>query len=282
MECFKHLYKLVVEGVEPDSSVIQSVLELARVNRVYLHSLKALGLTDCGEEAGLRRITDLLSEVVYVLRGIEYVVHKLVKPVIYVPPDVDVLVHYRDFPKALKRLLQRGFRPVAVDPYSTTLARGSDIVDLYAHPSTGYFVFLDGVKLLEYATASEFNGVEAPMLPGDVEALITIAHAVYKEWLINLNDYVTVREWLTARSLKLAGEMKVTAAVNYFTSVMRRVESGEIALPYKIPMVVTATLYACKVLQDPMPRSLILRHALSISNKRYVHLLRDKLVRRSY
>lgn len=282
MEYFKELYNLVVRGEEPDSSVIPSVLELARLNRVYLHSIKALGLVDRDEEERLERITSLLSEVVSALQGVEYVVHKLVKPVLYVPPDVDLLVCFSDFPEALRRLLQRDFKPVAVDPYSTTLARGSDIVDLYIHPSTGYFIFLDGVKLLNYATTGEFNGVEAPMLPGDVEALITIAHAVYKEWLINLNDYVTVREWLTGRTVELAGEMGVTAAVEYFMNVVRRVECGELALPHKIPVILVAMLSARKMLRDPVPRSLTLRHALSVFNRRYVHLLHNKLLRVSY
>jgi hypothetical protein len=56
----------------------------------------------------------------------------------------------------------------------------------------------------ECLNIKEFNGVEVVSLESYAEALVSAAHAVYKERIYTLNDYFTVKEWTTEETFKLA------------------------------------------------------------------------------
>jgi len=60
-------------------------------------------------------------------------------------------------------------------------------------------------RLFEYKEDIEFNGVEIQTLTPSAEALVTMAHSIYKERIYTLNDYITVKNLMskkTVRSLK--------------------------------------------------------------------------------
>ena len=96
-----------------------------------------------------------------------------------------------------------GFSMV-VKPYSITLARKGIVVDVYVYPTTGRVVYFDGNVLLEHCVPSVFEDVKILVLESRAEAVLAAAHAVYKERIYTLNDYVTIAKWLNERSLRLA------------------------------------------------------------------------------
>ncbi len=272
-------------GVAPriPGECVEALLGVARANRVGLEVANRLGLGDPVESERLSRATRLLGEVVEALKGLEFAVHKLSKPVLYGPVDVDLLVLREHLREALRRLTGRGFGVAASDPYSLTLVRGSDIVDLYVHPSTGWLVFMDGARLLEHVEARAFNGVEAPMLEEPAEAAVTAAHAVYKELMVNVNDAATLVKWGGRKAEEVAEEHSVLEALRYAYRVSTAILEGVVAAPYRIPLPLYAALLAGKLCGDPVARRLAPRHFASIiGSGRYARTAVGKLTRRSY
>ncbi len=261
---------------------INNLIEVARANRVGLEVSTRIGMGDPVEFGKLIRATKLLSEVVNIFKGLRYAVYKLSKPVLYGPVDIDILIDRRSIGEAVKRLRDRGFRIVSIDPYSITMARGRDVVDLYTHPSTGWLVFMDGDKLLEHVETRYFNGVEAPMIIEPAEAVVTASHAVYKEMIININDVATVVKWGGRRAEDIAEEHNVLEALLYIYRISRGILMGDVDTPYRIPITVYISLLAMKIHRDSISRSLIAKHLTSLFSRRYIEIIMNKLTRESY
>ena len=121
----------------------------------------------------------------------DYAFFKLVKPVSYVPADVDLLVKADQVTKVAREIIRLGYRIEVKDPYCISLTRGDSIIDLYVHPSLGGAIFIDGQKLLEHTCAKEFYGIEVRSLKSYAEALAVATHAVYKERIYTLNGFFT-------------------------------------------------------------------------------------------
>jgi len=98
----------------------------------------------------------------------------------------------------------RGFRIEAVEPYCITMVCGGCIVDLYVYSTMSGVIYLDAEELMRHAEYTSFNDLEMPALKTYAEALMTIAHAVYKERIYTLNGCITVKVWLSEKTLKLA------------------------------------------------------------------------------
>ena len=90
------------------------------------------------------------------------------------------------------------------------MVRGGTIVDLYTHPSFAWIIYLDGGRLLEETETIDINitGVEAKALTKDAEAIVTAAHAIYKENIYLLSDYYVTKEWLSRKALGLGSELR--------------------------------------------------------------------------
>ena len=131
---------------------IPEVIELARLNKVLLHILRASnydGELRSSQEDGLRRIVNVVAEVEDALGGIEHALIKLVKPVTYVPTDVDVLVRRDQVLLAASRLVRLGYRVLLYEPYTITLVKNGINVDLYVHPSAANLIYARGEDFLK-------------------------------------------------------------------------------------------------------------------------------------
>lgn len=64
--------------------------------------------------------------------------------------------------------------------------------------------------------------------------MLTIVHAIYKERIYTLNDYVTVERWLDGRGHILARELGVESGVELVLAIHEAVKRGEVALPHRV------------------------------------------------
>ena len=80
----------------------------------------------------------------------------------HVSVGLDVLARVGGFPEAVRALASKGFRVAVRELFTVTLTRVGFIVDLYAHPSFAWVVYMDGGGLLRCCVEEvEVGGVRA-------------------------------------------------------------------------------------------------------------------------
>lgn len=274
----------LIEGQER-CKACESVIRAAARNKVLLHVLRSLnvrGRLRDEQELRLRRIVRTVETISKALRGRDYAFFKLLKPVTYVPADVDVLVASHQLSDAVGSLLELGYKVVELGPYHATLAKGSSVVDVYVHPNLGGTMFLNGQRLLECSSTKAFYGVELIALEDYAEALVTAAHAVYKERIYTLNDYFTTRRWLSKGSIRLAWELGCTPALELAMRLNRGIELGTVEAPYKIPLPLWLSVWFRKAANDRLTRATLVNVVTSVTSKRGAELLISKFTRETY
>jgi len=286
-DAFRAVYAVLIHSEKPgiDDVLLRKCIDIAAKNKVLLHFLRVLDIRDdtrLSEEAEYRRFLRDLYMVAETLDGLNHVFIKLRKPVAYVPSDIDVLIARSHIVKAVARLRDRGFRIEVVEPYCITMVRGGCIVDLYVYPTIGGMVYLDAVKLMEHVERISFNSLEMPVLKTYAEALMTIAHAVYKERIYTLNDYIAVRTWLSEKTLRLAEELRCLDAVNEALAIHRLVEEHGVVLPYRIPFAKWVNILRSKILRDELSRATLLNVFKTPRDLRFGKLVVSKLARETY
>jgi hypothetical protein len=130
--------------------------------------------------------------------AVEWAIFKTVRPFPFTPSDVDVVVVTDDGARPLASgLLTRGYSPAGGAPYTITLCDPKhDVgIDLYQEIASSRFVYLDRATLRPYRTWQVQGGVAVPVLQPVAELVAILAHAVYKEQLFTLADYLTLRSY---------------------------------------------------------------------------------------
>jgi hypothetical protein len=281
----KHLINLIREGGQKVEVDLNSLIGLASKNKVLLQLLVKLDVKNSlreSQEEAIGNIVRLVEKLSRGLDGFSFAFFKLVKPVSYVPADVDVLVRSEEREEIIRRIEGLGFRVEVEEPFCTTLAKGPFIVDVYVHPTLGGMIYIDGQELLSHVCVKDFSGLRIRSLESYAEALVSAAHAVYKERIYTLNDYFTVKEWATEETFKLAKKLRCASSLNLAMEINEAIEKGLIEAPYRIPVVTWTKLLVQKIINDPLTRSTSKNLVSSIGSKRGLKLLISKLTRGTY
>jgi len=281
----KHLINLIKEDGQKIEVDLSSLIDLASKNKVLLQLLVKLDIEDPlrrSQEEAIESIVRLVENLSKDLDSFSFAFFKLVKPVSYVPADVDVLVKSEEREEIIRRIEGLGFKVEVKEPFCTTLVKGSSIVDVYVHPTLGSMIYMDGQELLNHVCIKDFNGLRIKSLNSYAEALVSAAHAVYKERIYTLNDYFTIKEWTTEETFKLAKELKCISALELAVKLNDAIENGLVEAPCKIPLYTWTKLLAQKILRDPLARSTSKNLVKTLVTKRGIKLLKSKLTRESY
>jgi hypothetical protein len=134
----------------------------------------------------------------------------------------------------------------------------------------------------ECLNIKEFNGVEIISLESYAEALVSAAHAIYKEHIYILNNYFTVGEWTSRKTFRLAEELKRMSALRLAIKLNDAMSRGLIEAPYKIPLPTWANMLTQKILKDPLARSTDKNLVMTFLSKHGPKLLISKFTRESY
>lgn len=287
-DSFRIVYNVVVRNrqLRLAGEAYKCSLEVARRNKVLLDFLGRLGISDhliVREEEKYRLFLASLQEVSEVLEGEDFIFIKMYKPVRYVPSDIDVLVARDKLASVARKLMRIGYIVEVVEPYTLTLVRKNRVIDLYVHPSLAGVVYMDGNSLLWRRERVSFNSsIKIPSLSKGAEAALTAAHAIYKEKLYTLNDYITISRWADGETLQVCRENYCTDALRTALYINRKVDEGLVSLPYKIPTVKWAGMLLSKIVNDPLTRSTLPRMLYAVADRRFGKLLIDKFRRLSY
>lgn len=284
---FDLVYEVVARGhkVEIGGPTLREAIKVASLNKVLLQFLRALeveGPVRFKEEARFERFVNTLTKIVKALKGLEYSFIKLLKPVLYVPSDVDILVRRSSLKDVISRLKGEGFRVEVVEAYCVTMRSRVAIVDVYLYPTLGGVIYIDSGKLLDHVRPATFRGLELPSLTPYAEALLSASHAIYKERIYTLNDYVTVDRWLSTRSLKLAEATRCEEALSFAELINELVKEGRLTLPYRLPLHLWALTLLRKCLSDDLTRGSVKGLLRAIRDRRIGKQVVSKLTRSSY
>jgi len=275
----------ILEGRKFPQIKVNSLIDGASKNKVLLHLLRALNIEGPlreQQESDVKRVIKVVQILSKLLKNYDYAFFKLIKPVSYVPADLDLLVNVNQALKVAKEIIGLGYRVVVKDPYCITLKKVASIIDLYVHPSLGGVAFINGQRLLEYAHISEFNGFEVRSLERYAEALVAASHAIYKERIYTLNDFFTVEKWITKKTVKLAQELGCEIALKVAINLNRKIRLNQIETPYKIPFTTWLTILTQKFQNDKLARTTSINILKTLTSKRAGKLLASKLTRETY
>ncbi|MCD6244392.1 MAG: hypothetical protein J7J65_04060 [Candidatus Korarchaeota archaeon] len=286
MESFKVLYEVLVKGekVEVSDELLEQTLELASLNKVLLQFLRDLDLRgDLREREEMRydMFIKAINEISGRLEGLNYAFFKILKPA-YVPSDIDLLIDNTHLVSAISKLKELGYVTEVIEPYCITLSSPRSIIDLYLHPTMGGVIYLDGKRLLEFRREIYFNGVRIPALEGYVEALVSAAHAIFKERIYTLNDYLVLAKLSSNKTFKLAEELGCVETLLFAFKLNDSVEKGYLTLPYKVPLPLWLNILGSKVLRDPRARASLPNIIKALRDPRAGKLIFSKIFRRSY
>jgi len=278
------LLNVIVYGAKPSVN-LDRLLTHARKNKVLLHLLRILniqGSLQKQQESGIRRAMKVVHALSKLLKGYDCAFFKLVKPVSYVPADVDLLVNASQAKRVAHEIMGLGYRVAVKDPYCITLTRGDSIIDLYVHPSLGGVIFINGQRLLEHTCIKDFNGAEIKSIESYAEALVAASHAIYKERIYTLNDFFTVEEWTSKKTIRLAQELSCESALKVAINLNRKIRLGLLETPYKIPLPLWLAILMQKFQRDNLTRATSAGILKTLTNKRAGELLKSKLTRETY
>lgn len=262
----------------------QELVDHAAKNKVLLEFLRRVDVAGSlreREEERYAAVVRAAADVAEKLSGLNYALMKFAKPIAYVPADIDVLVAAEDAPRALERVEGLGYEVVVREPYCVTLA-GSAIVDVYVHPCLANVPYMDGRKLLEHVREVELDGVRARALAPEAEVAVAAAHAVYKEQVFTLNDYFTVKSWLSPGAVRIARETRTDRALALAVSLVERVGRGELEAPHRIGVAPAALLLTSKLARDAAVRASAIRALAKLRDARLGAHLKSRLVRETY
>jgi len=278
------LLNVAVYGAEPNDDLVPLLIH-ARKNKILLHLLRVLNIQGSireQQESAISKVIQVIQALSKLLKDYNYAFFKLIKPLSYVPADVDLLVDAKQAGRVTHEIRGLGYTVAVKDPYCITLTRGDSIIDLYVHPSLGGVIFINGQRLLEHSSTKEFNGAEVKSIENYAEALVTASHAIYKERIYTLNDYFTVENWASKKTLKLAQELKCEEALKTAINLNRKIRLGTLETPYKIPLSTWLAMLARKFQTDSLTRATSINMLKTLTNKRTGKLLALKLTRETY
>jgi hypothetical protein len=274
---------------KPSSGEVYKLAGIAKLNKLYLAYLRrvgdALGSELIREEARYRWFIRNAAEVVGVLESTRaiYALYKFKRPFEHVSVDLDILVKVENVSRAVRALVSRGFKVVAWEPYTVTLARSGFIVDLYTHPSFAWVVYMDGGRLLDCCVEGvDVGGLVAKALSREAEIAVAAAHAVYKEHMVLLMDCLVAWSWMSKRAWDIAVEHGVEEALEALLEACSLVRRGLVEAPYRLKPHVLFKAYARKVFHDTVFRSTLLNIPRYMARRDLGLRVLTRLTRRSY
>jgi len=185
--------------------------------------------------------------------GINFAIFKSFRPYPSTTVDVDVII-FDDLLGALKHLIECGYRVIGSGPESITLCHPSGVVniDLYRRISISRIAYLDKDVMKDHTTDIDVENGKVRVLRPEADIIAFANHAIIKEQLFTLADYLTITKLLRksnidllAKLIELTHSKTVFSIVNYLIRQIAyslRTHRDLISLPYKINPLLT--LYA--------------------------------------
>jgi len=105
---------------------------------------------------------------------------------------------------------------------------------------------------------------------------------IYKERIYTLNDFFTVEEWTSNKTVRLAQELRCESALRIALNLNRKIRLGLLETPYKIPIPLWLAMLLQKFQSDSLTRATSANILKTLTSKRAGKLFMSKLMRETY
>jgi len=240
-----------------------------------------------------QQYSSFLTSLVKVLTTLEaenlsYSLFKTLKPIPYTPVDIDLLLGSADDLRRAIRVLRKVY-DAEIGEYDRwgvgiNLPLEDEIVEPHLEIHAGNWIYLQKNPLLSSTHRMEVMGEPLTTLAPEAEILALVAHSLFKEQMITLNDVLSVLCFLritNRRSLQnLLAKTESSFALDTFLRLAGRAKS----FPFKLNPIQVATILSEKIAKDPVARStfpLLLINLMSGEGVKSVvnHLRRETYIR---
>lgn len=276
----KSLMNVIEKGNISKVSSLTDFLRHAKKNKVLYFLLeRANSLPDSlsslyhSLEAKDQRIRVIIKKVAEIFKeeGVEYCFFKTLRPVPYVPADLDVLIFSNDdmdtATRVIRERLQGEVDSTARFDRAFYLEDVDFYIDLYNEVHVANFSYLSKDHLKQHRTTSTVQGTPVKVLIPECELLSLLGHAIFKEQIITLLDRYSIYSLFSTCDMTiLRKELKHTnmiTSLNLFVSITRKHQ----AFPVSITIPTLSKLFLLKLLKDSRSRKM-LPHFISQMSKK--------------
>ena len=211
-----------------------------------------------------KQYSSFLTSLVKVLATLDaedlsYSLFKTLKPIPYTPVDIDLLLGSADDLRRAIRVL-RHVHDAEIGEYNRWgvgihLPVEDEIVEPHLEIHAGNWIYLQKNLLLSSTRRIEVMGEPLTTLTPEAEIIAVVAHSLFKEQMITLNDALSVLCFLRVanrRSLQdLLAKTESSFALDEFLRLAGRAER----FPFKLDPIQVATILLQKIAKDPVARS---------------------------
>jgi len=182
--------------------------------------------------------------------GARYVVVKTFKLFPYVPDDIDILVlDSQAIGDVVAELVKRGFKIRSKGTSEVTISKVAcktfADLDIHSKIAAGEYSYYPIELIWRNSMKVTVDGVRLNVASWEDECIITMAHAIMKEFEILASDLLHVmlcekKGCIKYELLEATGHVKT---YEVFSKIRQRIIQNNEVLPFKIPLWVAALLY---------------------------------------
>lgn len=293
------LTKSLEEAIErkrfPRGIALDDLLKHAQKNKVLFYLLKRINHLPAplvplknSLETKSGRILKIIQAVSEALeeRGIKYCIFKTLRPVPYIPPDMDVLIfHEDDMDRAaeiIKKKLRGRVYSIANFDRSLYIERDDFYIDLYDEIHVADFTYISKNHLKAHLMKTKVNGKSVKVLEPEYELISLVGHAIFKEQVVTLLDRYSVYLLLSNSDMNsLARGLKRTHMQFPFGLFMSATQKSQ-SFPITIGSLNLSKQLLLKIFGDSSARKTFPHLISKLSKKQKIKDAVDHLTRETY
>lgn len=240
-----------------DYSVVKSLL---RNKVLYLAGLINVNLRNNEEWKELSRRRKLQLEALAEFSdvaerlGVRYVIVKTFKLFPYVPDDIDILILDSDMIyDIVSELIKKGFKVRSKGTLEITLTKVAFKtfvnLDIHSKMAAGEYVYYPSEILWQNARKVVINHARLNVASWDDECVLTIAHAIMKEFEVLASDILQFtlckkKGYIKFEDLKRTGHVKT---YEVFSRIYRMIVQENKTLPHRVSLIEVVLVYMYNV-----------------------------------
>ena len=211
----EQLIYAIAERSLPSDVSITDLIRYAHKNKVLLYLLLRMNKLPTNLQYFKRTLVNRYEKVNSIIgdiaeslehQRIEYCVFKTLRPVPYTPVDVDILLfNGEDLLKAAILIREKHDAEMdAINEYGCSfyLKRAQFYVDLHASIHVAGFTYIPKDELKSSCTTTHVKGRSVTVLEPEYELITLVGHAIFKEQVITLLDYLCVLSLLSKTNFR--------------------------------------------------------------------------------
>lgn len=209
-ELTKSLSKAIEKKEIPKDINLNDLLRHARKNKVLFYLLRRIDRVPLPLfslkntlETKYSKILEIIQVVSEKLEeeGVKYCVFKTLRPIPYVPPDMDILIFKKDDMDRAMRIIKEEFpgriHSIANFDRSLYIERDDFYIDLYGEIHVADFTYISKNHLKSHLTTTKVEGKSVKVLEPEYEMISLVGHAIFKEQVVTLLDRYSIYHLLS-------------------------------------------------------------------------------------